>query len=81
MEVRVVQVGNSKGLRLSKTIIEKYAIKDKVEFILKEDCIELRALASPREGWAEQFQQMTRKGDDDLMIDDVFEDERFEGWK
>lgn len=76
-----MQVGNSKGLRLSKTIIEKYAIKDKVEFILKDDCIELRAIASPREGWAEEFKRMHGKSDDDLMIDDVFEDESFEGWK
>jgi len=81
MEVRIVQVGNSKGLRLSKTIIEKYAIKDKVEFILKEDCIELRAIADPREGWAEQFQRMSKKGDDNLMINDLFDDETFEEWK
>ena len=81
MEVRIVQVGNSKGLRLSKTIIEKYAITDKVEFVLKEDCIELRAIANPREGWAEQFHRMNKKGDDNLMIDDVFEDETFKGWK
>jgi antitoxin MazE len=73
--------GNSKGLRLSKTIIEKYAIKDKVEFILKEDCIELRPITNPREGWAEQFQRMSKNGDDNLMINDLFDDETFEEWK
>jgi antitoxin MazE len=81
MEVRVIQVGNSKGLRLSKTIIEKYAIKDKVELVLKEDHILLRAIPNPREGWSEQFQRMHKMGDDNLMIDDVFEDEGFEEWE
>ena len=81
MQVRIIQVGNSKGLRLSKTIIEKYDIKDKVELVLKDDCILLKAIPNPREGWAKEFQRMHKKGDDKLMIDDVFEDEAFEEWK
>jgi len=35
MEIQVVKIGNSKGFRLSKTILEKYNIKDKVELILQ----------------------------------------------
>ena len=37
METAIIQIGNSKGLRLSKTILEKYHIKDKVELILEKD--------------------------------------------
>lgn len=81
MEVRVIQVGNSKGLRLSKTIIEKYSITDKVELVLKDDYIVLKAIPNPREGWSERFQRMHKMGDDALMIDDVFEDEGHEEWK
>lgn len=29
MELSVIQIGNTKGFRLSKTLIEKYNIKDK----------------------------------------------------
>ena len=36
MEVAVVKIGNSKGIRLSKTLIEKYNIKDTVEVVLEE---------------------------------------------
>ncbi|HUH73967.1 MAG TPA: hypothetical protein VLZ75_06115 [Chitinophagales bacterium] len=36
MEIPIIKIENSKGLRLSKTILEKYNIKDKVELILEE---------------------------------------------
>tara|TARA_B110000977_G_C10710821_1_gene351199 strand:- start:40 stop:180 length:141 start_codon:yes stop_codon:yes gene_type:complete len=36
MEVSVIQIGNSKGIRFSKTILEKYNIKDKVDLILEK---------------------------------------------
>ncbi|MEA1877638.1 MAG: AbrB/MazE/SpoVT family DNA-binding domain-containing protein, partial [Bacteroidota bacterium] len=34
MLLRVIQIGNSKGIRLSKTILEKYRITDAVEIQL-----------------------------------------------
>ena len=37
METSIIKIGNSKGLRLSKTILEKYNIKEKVELILEKD--------------------------------------------
>ena len=78
MEVRIIQVGNSKGLRLSKTILERYDIKDKVQLIMKDDHIRLVPIPEPRKGWAEQFQKMRKLGDDNLLMNDVFEDEVFE---
>lgn len=33
---------------------------------------------NPRQDWAEEFAEMHRNGDDKLVIDDVFEDERFD---
>lgn len=36
METAIIKIGNSKGLRLSKTILEKYNSKDKVELILEK---------------------------------------------
>ena len=42
MELSIVKIGNSKGLRLSKTILEKYDIKDTVEVTLEKDHIVLK---------------------------------------
>jgi uncharacterized cysteine cluster protein YcgN (CxxCxxCC family) len=34
MDISVVKIGNSKGIRLSKSLIERYNIKDTVEVIM-----------------------------------------------
>ena len=80
METSIIKIGNSKGLRLNKTILEKYQIKDKVEIILENDKIILKPIDKPRKGWEEKFKEAAENGDDQLLIDDVFEDESFEEW-
>ena len=80
MEASIIKIGNSKGLRLSKTILEKYQIKEKVEVILEEGQIILRPIESPRKNWEEKFKEMAKNNDDGLLMDDVFEDENFDEW-
>jgi antitoxin MazE len=81
MEVSIIKIGNSKGLRLTKAILEKYNITDKIELILEKGQIILRPISEPRKGWNKAFQKMHENGDDQLLMDDVFEDENFEEWK
>ncbi len=78
MQVSVIQVGNSKGIRLNKTLLDKYQITDKVELILEDDYIVLRPVAEPRKNWEEAFAAMHNNGEDKLLIDDVFEDESWD---
>ena len=80
MELSVINIGNSKGIRLSKTILEKYNIQNKIEIILEKGFIILKPKAEPRKNWEEAFKEMHENGDDQLLIDDVFEDENFEEW-
>lgn len=80
MEISVIPIGNSKGIRLTKTLIDKYNIKDTVELILEKGYIILKPKATPRKGWDKSFKKMHEKGDDKLLIDDVFNDENFEEW-
>jgi len=80
METSIIQIGNSKGLRLSKEILERYNIQDKVELILEKGRIVLKPIAKPRKGWGKSFEKMGENNDDKLFIDDVFDDEGFEQW-
>ena len=81
METAIIKIGNSKGLRLSKTILEKYNIKDKVEIILEMGQIILKPIETPRKNWDISFEKMHQEGDDTLLLTEVFEDEDFEEWK
>lgn len=78
MEVSVIKIGNSKGLRLSKSILDRYNITDRVVLIFEDGHIVLKPISAPRAGWEEAFWQMHEAGEDNLLIDDVFEDEDFE---
>jgi antitoxin MazE len=80
MELSIIQIGNSKGFRLSKTLIEKYNIKDKVELILEKGQMILKPIPSPRKDWEKAFKKMNENGDDQLLFNDVFEDENLEEW-
>lgn len=81
MEVPIVKIGNSRGFRLSKTLLEKYQIKDKVELVLEQDQIVIKPVKEPRKGWDQQFKEMHANGDDKMLIDDVFEEENPEDWQ
>lgn len=80
METSIIKIGNSKGLRLSKTILEKYNIKDKVEIILEEGQIILKPITLPRKNWEMEFKKMSENGDDKLLMNDMFDDENLEEW-
>ena len=56
----------------TKTLIEKYNIKDKVELILEKGQIVIKPLRNPRKGWEKAFAEMAENGDDKLLFDDVF---------
>ncbi len=80
MEVSIIKIGNSKGFRLSKTLLEKYNIKDKVELILEKGRIIIKPIDTPRKGWESAFKEMNENGEDKLLYNDVFEDENQEEW-
>ncbi len=80
MELSIIKIGNSKGIRLPKSILEKYNIKDKVELTLKSGSIVLKPVSTPRKDWEKAFKEMSEKGEDKLLIDDFFEDENLEEW-
>ena len=78
MEISVIKIGNSRGIRLAKAILDKYGIQDTVELILKEGYLILKPVRKPREGWEDAFKVMHQNQEDQLLIDDIFEDEELE---
>lgn len=79
MELSIIKIGNSKGLRLSKELLTRYNIKDKVEVILKKDHLVLKPINEPRNNWDQSFKRMHANNDDSLLIDDVF-DQDVDAW-
>ena len=80
MEVSIINIGNSKGILLSKTILEKYGFEGKIEIIMKQDHVELKAVSPPRLGWDEAFKEMHEGGEDELLMDRMLDDDILEEW-
>ena len=80
MELSIIKIGNSKGIRLPKTLIEKYKLKDKAELILENGYFILKPISNPRKGWEKAFKEMNENGEDRLLFNDVFENEDSEEW-
>ena len=80
MRVSIVQIGNSKGLRIPKSILAQCNIKDSVDLVVRENEIVLKPLPSlPREGWAKDFARMAALNEDKPLIDDSI-DLDLDGW-
>ena len=75
MELAVIRIGNSKGIRLSKTILDRYNIKEKVELVFEEEGIVLKPVRLPRQGWEDKLKEMHQTGDDNLLIPDVSDED------
>ena len=53
MKTKLVRIGNSRGIRLPKLLIEQAGLEDDVQLELQGSTVVIRPLASTRAGWAE----------------------------
>jgi antitoxin MazE len=82
MKPRIVQIGNSQGLRIPKPLLAAAGLGpgDQVEITVVPDGLRIRRAAHPREGWAEAAAALAAQADDGLL--DAPTSTRFddEGW-
>lgn len=70
MLVPVVPIGNSRGIRFPKIVLDRLLVKDKMDMEITEKGILLTpVLEEPRAGWAEAFAKMHERKED--ALDDV----------
>ncbi|MBP6235602.1 MAG: hypothetical protein KA270_15530 [Saprospiraceae bacterium] len=75
MEAKIIQIGNSKGIRLNKTILDKYGFDEVVNLRMEENFLILEPVKKVRENWDQAFNLMHLKNDDQPLIPDFFDDE------
>jgi antitoxin MazE len=70
MKTRVVRIGNSRGIRIPKVLLEQTGLPVEVEISAEGDSLVIRPANRPRTGWAAAFQEMALRGDD-CLLDEV----------
>lgn len=82
MKARLVRIGNSRGLRLPKPLIDQAGLGTDVELQLRGDGILIAPVkAPPRSGWAEAARRLQTRGEGQLLDPPTstrFDDEEWE---
>ncbi len=71
MKAKIIRIGNSRGIRIPKPILEESGLHGEVELQIHEEGIVIRPLAKHREGWDQAFQSMSVSGDDQLLDEEL----------
>lgn len=83
MKVKLVAIGNSRGIRIPRSIIESCGFGDEVEMGLGNGVVVLAPVGKLRQGWDEAFAAVAAAGDDTLLVPEHLEhdwDEREWRW-
>jgi len=82
VKASIIRIGNSKGIRLPKLILEQCGFEKEVELEVRGTELVIRALGQPRRDWAKAFREMADQGDDRLidLPASKWDDEEWE-WK
>ncbi len=76
MILKLVQIGNSRGIRIPKKILEKFNFNKEVKLDIKKDGLFLRNVKSSREGWADEIkEEIDSEGELKMIFSENIENE------
>ncbi len=73
MKTKVIKIGNSKGIRIPRHMLEQSGLKSEVEIEVKDKTIILKSTSKIRDDWESAFQKMSENNDDVLMDKEYLE--------
>ena len=67
MKASIIQIGNSRGLRIPKPILKQCGFQGEVEIEVHDKKLIIKSAKKSRLNWEKEFKAMTRRGDDQLI--------------
>jgi antitoxin MazE len=67
MRAQIIPIGNSRGIRIPKILLEQTGLGQEVELEVEDQKIVIRPPSRSRLGWEEKFKAMAEQGDDRLV--------------
>ena len=69
MRSNLVRIGNSRGIRIPKVLIEQCGFGETVELRVENKCLVISRDRAPRQGWKEAFAAARSAASDELLLD------------
>jgi antitoxin MazE len=82
-KTRIVRIGNSRGIRVPKTLLDQAQLPEDVELEAEPGRLIVRAARQPRAGWAQAARMMRTREADQLILEPggtAFDSEEWE-WR
>jgi antitoxin MazE len=73
MKVELIKIGNSRGIRISKPIIEQCGFGKAVNLEISGNSLIISPLVRRRSGWEKAFKGMHENADDKLLDSDLID--------
>ena len=81
MKIKLISIGNSKGIRIPSSVIKQCGLGNQLEMRIENGVIVLAPVRSLREGWSAAFEKMAIADDDAPLVPDVLQNDfDVEGW-
>ena len=61
MKTHIVRIGNSRGIRIPKALLEQTGLDGEVDISHQRDSLLIRPARRPRTNWAKAFREMARR--------------------
>ncbi|MDJ0766383.1 MAG: AbrB/MazE/SpoVT family DNA-binding domain-containing protein [Myxococcota bacterium] len=68
MKAQIIQIGNSRGIRIPRPLFEQTGIESEVRLVVEGNKIIIMPAIGPRDGWEAAFRTMA-ENEDDLLLD------------
>lgn len=81
MKARLVKIGNSRGVRIAKPVLEEAGLTDEVEIRVRAGAVVITPLTRPRAGWAEAAARLAQTKEARLLDEPTptwFDEEEWE---
>jgi len=67
MRVQLIRIGNSRGIRIPKAVLDQLGLEGELDLVIKSGKLVLSRVRRPREGWEQASAKMASRGDDRLV--------------
>jgi len=71
VRAKVIKIGNSRGIRIPRTLLEQADLTDEVEMTVDGNKLIIQSARQHRQGWEARFSEMAQNGDDRLLDESV----------
>ncbi len=67
MRTRLVQIGNSRGVRIPKPLLRQLGLEDEVELRAEKDALVIAPVKKARSSWARAARLLHERGEDGML--------------